>query len=690
MRRTTHCMSVLNSYSTIHPPTVLRLSSEDGSELGRIRLPTLPFDIGSGARSEIVSVGEFLVLLLSHQPYNSVSPPRDERIYLIDPRTGEVKLTWRRIGEPPPPPKVPAFPSQTEIAIAQVPPPPNVDAARPWWSATVRLTFDHPLAEVTKWGNSSATGNSFVVDVEAVQPSGAVPLPPRTVTFDRTFVLGGLPSGDYNFRVTSRGRTLREKSFTIPLEPPGGEIIADVALSVDSRDPGHVTAKAHIEFGGYYVVTGQSPVSRDALGRFVLEATVEHGFIIQVFPPPPFPVEDLSYNLGEVPPGRHTAIFKMNGRTFATKDFVVGDPRPPVNAQVSARFETIAEGTIAHVRIHLPNDFFIMSDPGEPVVDGRVVSIDATFARNPHPSPLAVTKVINHDYFLGLLAAGDYRFVYRINGDAKLEQPFSVERPPPPPPEHASLAFIAIKHGDSSTAAEVGLSVPDFKFVSDWGEVRVDGNRFKVSVTLGNAPIPVPVGFDPVADPPRHIERHVYSLGVVDPGDYVLAVFEGTRFLGERAFRVGPKPPPPPPPLPLVAFIRHGVDATGSFVDVGLAFSRPRLMVKDWGIPTREGNRFKVNIEIGEAVLPPIPLDPPADGTPVFITNSENSGPGLVPESELDRASARSAAGPDSLFGIDTRSVPSRMVSMCSLFALEGTRRRGTSFAWANREHPVQ
>ncbi|WP_410960284.1 hypothetical protein, partial [Salmonella sp. SAL4431] len=87
----------------------------------------------------------------------------------------------------------------------------------------------------------------------------------------------------------------------------------------------------------------------------------------------------------------------------------------------------------------------------------------------------------------------------------------------------------------------------------------------------------------------------VYSLGIVEPGEYVFAVYEGERLLGEKAFVVEPKPPPPPPPQPIVAYIVQGVDATGLFVEVGLAFPSPGLEVKDWGTPEQQENRFKVN-----------------------------------------------------------------------------------------------
>jgi hypothetical protein len=46
--------------------------------------------------SELISVGDYLVLLLEpRQFYPQSSAPQESRIYLIDPRSGQVWLTYR-------------------------------------------------------------------------------------------------------------------------------------------------------------------------------------------------------------------------------------------------------------------------------------------------------------------------------------------------------------------------------------------------------------------------------------------------------------------------------------------------------------------------------------------------------------------------------------------------------------------
>jgi hypothetical protein len=92
--------------------TVVGLGADDGSFRREITLPIFPFDIEPGGhRSELVSVGDYLVLLL--QPQNRLYPHSggllESRIYLIDPRTGEVWLTYRNTGPSNIPPIVQMF-----------------------------------------------------------------------------------------------------------------------------------------------------------------------------------------------------------------------------------------------------------------------------------------------------------------------------------------------------------------------------------------------------------------------------------------------------------------------------------------------------------------------------------------------------------------------------------------------------
>jgi alpha-tubulin suppressor-like RCC1 family protein len=81
-------------------PSLLRLNAA-GELQSEIRLPVQPFRIGHGeAQSELASVGDYLVLLLETDAYFAYLYPdvqAESRMYLIDPRTGQVSLTYRRV-----------------------------------------------------------------------------------------------------------------------------------------------------------------------------------------------------------------------------------------------------------------------------------------------------------------------------------------------------------------------------------------------------------------------------------------------------------------------------------------------------------------------------------------------------------------------------------------------------------------
>lgn len=90
---------VTTSHMDAVKPVILRLSAE-GVPLGETPLPVFPFDIGSGGyRSELVSMGDYLALLLEPDlRFLENQDILESRIYLFDPRSEELRLTYRRMG----------------------------------------------------------------------------------------------------------------------------------------------------------------------------------------------------------------------------------------------------------------------------------------------------------------------------------------------------------------------------------------------------------------------------------------------------------------------------------------------------------------------------------------------------------------------------------------------------------------
>ena len=402
---------------------------------------------------------------------------------------------------------------------------------------------------------------------------------------------------------------------TLPPDPPA--VQANVTLVVNAAATTGVTAKAHVEFLDYYGVRNQAAPWRDSTGRLILDAAVEPVAIIMIYPPPPKPVVDLTYRLGVLPAGKHTAVFRMNGKQFAEQVFTVAAAPPPPPVKVTLQVITSASGSVAKARVEFPDGYWVLAEPGVAQRDGTQFSIDAVANRIETLIAPTEPTVFEPQYPLGVLPAGSYALTYRINGAVTGVFPFTVAAPPPPQPQ---LRFINFRQGDVSMAAELGVSVPAATTVREWGEVVRDGGLFKVVLTFGAAD---PTETTNAAD---LLLQHTYSLGVVEAGTYRMAVSDAGdgRVLGTREFTVGAPPPPPPPPSPLVAYMQPGQDTSGAwFVEVGLAFSRPGLAVTEWGTPLRDGNQYRVSITWAPAPPTVIAYDPVAGGVPVLFCPPE-------------------------------------------------------------------
>jgi hypothetical protein len=98
-------------------PALLRFDT-NGALTGQIPLPVQPYGVGFGGfRSELASVGEYLVLVLETDTYVVDNGRPEARIYLIDPRSGEVQLTYRRVGAAPNQPPTVSLVSPSDGAV---------------------------------------------------------------------------------------------------------------------------------------------------------------------------------------------------------------------------------------------------------------------------------------------------------------------------------------------------------------------------------------------------------------------------------------------------------------------------------------------------------------------------------------------------------------------------------------------
>lgn len=169
----------------------------------------------------------------------------------------------------------------------------------------------------------------------------------------------------------------------------------------------------------------------------------------------------------------------------------------------------------------------------------------------PPPHDLAVLPVITtvrHEYELGHLPAGVYRFVL-ATANTVLHATTFVVGPP------VSVAHLHVQQGDASWFADLSLAVwRSGQRVVDWGEPRREGNIFFLEPELGLLPefasliAPFsPIDFAPpnLPPPPLALLRHTYNLGLLEPGAYEVVVLHADRKLASRSFAVAPPPPVP-------------------------------------------------------------------------------------------------------------------------------------------------
>ena len=210
-----------------------------------------------------------------------------------------------------------AVPSQTAVTVHAA-----TAIGTLGWSASVVMQFPYTGTTISAWGTPVRQGSAITLDFTAVKPLTANAFP-STVTREAAF--GVLDPGTYTFTVTTRGLTVASKTFTVgPVVP----VVQNVTLAVNSANTGDVRASVHVDFGGYYAVRSQSPVTTDANGRFVLEATVDPVAVAQVVPMPAFPKADFIYALGALNPGTYGVVFRMNGTTFKEAAFTINPPPP--------------------------------------------------------------------------------------------------------------------------------------------------------------------------------------------------------------------------------------------------------------------------------------------------------------------------------------------------------------------------
>jgi hypothetical protein len=305
--------------------------SPDGRKVGEIDLPFMPFDVGVvGHRAELVPVGDYLVMLVApmRQMWDDLFP--DERMYLIDPQSGQAWLTYRN-----------ACLCQGSVTIEATDPLASepgdatvVDAAE----FTVRRTGDLTQSLTVRYAIHGSAQNgvdystlSGEVTIEAGRTSARIPvhpLPDRLMEGVEDVILELMtplmgPSNQglctrYFVGTPATARATILDSNWMPNQPPRAEIVRP-------RDGEVFQAPADLPI----VVQATDPDGWVPLVEFFADgAKIGEQSIVFITVPPPGEMQTFSMVWASVPPGSHVLTAR------ATDDDGAQTMSPPVSLTV--------------------------------------------------------------------------------------------------------------------------------------------------------------------------------------------------------------------------------------------------------------------------------------------------------------------------------------------------------------------
>jgi hypothetical protein len=205
------------------------LSGDSGAYLGDVALPMLPSGIGFGSyRSEITSLGDYLVLLLGPQSFIGGGDTPDQRIYLVDPRNGRSWLTYRNPRTQP-----------NQPPVVKVVAPADGATFLPGTKVTIAAEAtdsDGAIDKVEFFANSQRVGEGTNVGGARYEIEWTVPASGSYSLLARAFDQEGLDALSAPVRVSVRANQAPTVRITSPVNDARLPAETEVTLFADASD----------------------------------------------------------------------------------------------------------------------------------------------------------------------------------------------------------------------------------------------------------------------------------------------------------------------------------------------------------------------------------------------------------------------------------------------------------------------
>lgn len=187
------------------------------------------------------------------------------------------------------------------------------------------------------------------------------------------------------------------------------------------------------------------------------------------------------YALPELPPGAYEFSVISETEVLASQSFEVHDQVEEVPAEVEMAIRMAEDGgVLADAIIHFLDPYFVLSNPGEPVLDGRRFVIEARAERVVFVRPPDEPAITEVTYRLHPPEPGVYGVVLKLNGRTRVEKEFEY-------PIMEDRRPVIHKFGVEPGAVDFGEAVTLFWEVTgaDWQVIEpgvgvVEGNQITV------------------------------------------------------------------------------------------------------------------------------------------------------------------------------------------------------------------